>query len=192
MSNKTQLQINNASLDGYISRIQAAKEVAATLPEAGGGAEPVIEPLEITENGTYTAPDGINGYSPVTVNVPTGGGNVGGLTQYAKITATPSSTMSFSIANPLGGIAKKVSIQRTVETATSSRKCQKCLIDLETGIGICEFLDTSGRVRYPIVLTNGTPSNGDFKISDGAIVVYRYNSANAWDASNEYEVEIWQ
>lgn len=31
--------------------------------------EPVIKPLEVTENGTYTAPDGVNGYSPVTVNV---------------------------------------------------------------------------------------------------------------------------
>lgn len=30
----------------------------------------VIEPLEVAENGTYTAPDGVDGYSPVTVNVP--------------------------------------------------------------------------------------------------------------------------
>lgn len=37
---------------------------------AVGDAEPIIEPLEITENGTYTAPDGVDGYSPVTVNVP--------------------------------------------------------------------------------------------------------------------------
>lgn len=29
----------------------------------------VIEPLDVTENGTYTAPEGIDGYSPVTVNV---------------------------------------------------------------------------------------------------------------------------
>lgn len=36
----------------------------------GGAADPVIEPLAITENGTYTAPDGVDGYSPVTVNVP--------------------------------------------------------------------------------------------------------------------------
>jgi hypothetical protein len=43
--------------------------------EAGsGGAEPVIRELSITENGTYTAPDGVDGYSPVVVNVPTGGG----------------------------------------------------------------------------------------------------------------------
>lgn len=32
--------------------------------------EPVIESLTITENGTYTAPEGVDGYSPVTVNVP--------------------------------------------------------------------------------------------------------------------------
>ena len=31
--------------------------------------EPVVEPLEITENGTYEAPAGIAGYSPVTVDI---------------------------------------------------------------------------------------------------------------------------
>lgn len=36
----------------------------------GSASEPVVQPLEITENGTYTAADGVNGYSPVTVNVP--------------------------------------------------------------------------------------------------------------------------
>ena len=36
---------------------------------SGGAATPVIEPLEVTENGTYNAPDGVDGYSPVTVNV---------------------------------------------------------------------------------------------------------------------------
>lgn len=37
---------------------------------AVGDAEPIIHPLEITENGTYTAPDGVDGYSPIDVNVP--------------------------------------------------------------------------------------------------------------------------
>ena len=33
----------------------------------------VVEALEVTANGTYTAPDGVDGYSPVTVNVPQDG-----------------------------------------------------------------------------------------------------------------------
>lgn len=39
----------------------------------GEGLEPVIESLEVTENGVYTAPDGVDGYSPITVNVVSGG-----------------------------------------------------------------------------------------------------------------------
>ena len=35
--------------------------------------KPVIMPLNVTENGEYVAPSTIDGYSPVTVNVPTGG-----------------------------------------------------------------------------------------------------------------------
>lgn len=44
------------------------------ITATGGGGEapanPVIEALSVTENGTYTAPSGVDGYSPVTVNVP--------------------------------------------------------------------------------------------------------------------------
>lgn len=43
---------------------------------AGGGAVPVVEPLEVTENGTYTAPNGVDGYSPVIVNVAGGDGDL--------------------------------------------------------------------------------------------------------------------
>lgn len=63
MTNTERIQANNAELRECI-------ELAESLPEAGGVANPVIEYLEITENGTYTAPDGVDGYSPVNVNVP--------------------------------------------------------------------------------------------------------------------------
>lgn len=49
MSNKTQLQANNTILDNYISRINAAKDVAAGLPEAGAGGG-TIESCTITIN----------------------------------------------------------------------------------------------------------------------------------------------
>lgn len=40
-----------------------------------GGSSAVIEPLSVTQNGTYTPPTGVDGYAPVTVNVSGGGGS---------------------------------------------------------------------------------------------------------------------
>lgn len=66
MDNNARIQKNNAELRNAI-------DLAENLPDAGGGGEsvePVIESIAIVENGTYTAPDGVNGYSPIEVNVP--------------------------------------------------------------------------------------------------------------------------
>jgi hypothetical protein len=48
MSNKTQLQANNSALDGYISRINAAKDTALSLPEAGGASEVTLQSKTVT------------------------------------------------------------------------------------------------------------------------------------------------
>ena len=42
MSNKQQLQTNNEKLDVLITRVNAAKDTAASLPEAGGGSDVTI------------------------------------------------------------------------------------------------------------------------------------------------------
>ena len=55
--------------DLFVDEVQPALMRWANIGSGG-----TIEPLEVTENGTYTAPEGIDGYSPVTVNV-AGGGN---------------------------------------------------------------------------------------------------------------------
>ena len=52
-------------LDGYPTLIDS-------IPSGGSA---VIEPLSVTANGTYTAPTGVDGYSPVSVNVSGGGGS---------------------------------------------------------------------------------------------------------------------
>ena len=52
---------------GKVLAISNGKIVARSVQWDGA---PVIETLSVTANGTYTAPSGVDGYSPVTVNVP--------------------------------------------------------------------------------------------------------------------------
>lgn len=47
------------------------KSFAIGAASGGGGREPVITSKTITENGTYTPSTGVDGFSPVVVNVPT-------------------------------------------------------------------------------------------------------------------------
>ena len=74
--------VNESSLTGIANAIRGKNgstttykpsEMAAAITAISGGGEPVIEALSVTSNGTYTAPDGVDGYSPVTVNVPQDG-----------------------------------------------------------------------------------------------------------------------
>ena len=74
--------VNESSLTGIANAIRGKNgstdtykpsEMAAAITAISGGAEPVIEALSVTSNGTYTAPDGVDGYSPATVNVPQDG-----------------------------------------------------------------------------------------------------------------------
>lgn len=59
--------ILNPANNGKVLAISNGKFEARSV-QWGGGA-PVIEALSVTANGTYTAPSGVDGYSPVTVNV---------------------------------------------------------------------------------------------------------------------------
>lgn len=64
---------------------------------SGGAASPVIEPLEVTTNGTYTASAGVDGYSPVTVNVKDGaGGKTGGNIYLNAVNSVKECTIIFS------------------------------------------------------------------------------------------------
>jgi len=116
----------------------------------------------------------------------------GGSNNYAKVTASTSSTTSFTIENPLGGIAKMVSIKAISPTITSSRKIHACCLDWSVKLGAVKAYYSSGNVIYTMEGTEGTPNNGQFRLTDGIITVYRFNSATTWDTTCEYEVEIWQ
>lgn len=45
-------------------------EFPEKISEISVGSDPVVQALEVTKNGTYTPPEGVDGYAPVTVHVP--------------------------------------------------------------------------------------------------------------------------
>ena len=60
-------------------------EAKAALNRHSG---PVLQPLTVTENGTYEAPEGVDGYNPVTVDVAASGGDDGSFKAVIERTAT--------------------------------------------------------------------------------------------------------
>ena len=58
------VDMTGVSFPGYASKIGEI---------SGGGGSAVIEGLTITSNGTYTAGEGVDGYSPIEVDVPISG-----------------------------------------------------------------------------------------------------------------------
>ena len=117
---------------------------------------------------------------------------VGGLLKYVKLTVTPETSNVLNIDNPLGGIAKKVSVIKKPFNPTSKTKSGKFLADYDLGIGVGLYHDTSSSVLYTSNLTSGTVNNAQFKFTEGRISIYRYNAANTWDENSEYEVEIYE
>lgn len=116
----------------------------------------------------------------------------GGSNNYAKFTATTASTTSFVIENPLGGIAKKVSIKAISPTISSSRKIHLCCVDWDVKVGAVKAVNSSGSAVYSMNGTDSTPNNGQFRMTDGFITVYRYNTANTWDTTCQYEIELYK
>lgn len=117
---------------------------------------------------------------------------VGDLSKYVKIIAKPASSTVFTIENPLGGVAKKVYVKRTTTAATSSRKIHKYIADFDFEMGVLYAIASDGGARYTVKKVESSANNGEFAITDGKIVLYRYNSANTWDNNSEYEVEIYE
>lgn len=126
--------------------------IASIEPEPPTPVEPVIESLSVTENGVYTAPSGVDGYSPITVNVPSSGGGieetwedsfVGGihsfLALYSGVTIVNS---EFSIAR--NGIF------------VPSLFFPQCRLKMETGL----LSISGGSSNERIVTTLGYPTEG--------------------------------
>lgn len=87
-----------------------------------GGGEPTIEPLSVTENGTYNPPSGVDGYAPVTVNVSGGGGSnikYAGDAYFGDYEGGVTSSLSCTITGAVGAYAVLVIMHRDTITLPS-------------------------------------------------------------------------
>ena len=80
--------------------------------------EPVIQPLEVIENGTYAASEGVDGYSPVTVNIPIPDGYI-----------QPSGTLEVT-ENGAYDVTEKAEVVVNVESGSDSNEEADALIDV--------------------------------------------------------------
>lgn len=134
-----------------------------------GGSGVTVEPLSVTQNGTYTAPSG-KAYSPVTVNVPTGGG----ADQIGTATATPASNAATVTFTGLKGTPKWFIFipNSDVPAASGSRRVTSHIFNGTSDIG--QSLISSGSswsVTYSVTrnTTNfsHTYQNGSLTLNSG-------------------------
>lgn len=159
-------------------------DAIAAIPSGGGV---TTQPLSVTENGTYTAPSG-TAYTPVTVNVPTGGSLpsvIGKIDGGSFTLASDTVGTSHWISHSLGVLPKCIIIWtddpdlRTSTSAVAHRYLlcsQLVLMDWVTG--------TASNALIPNHLfrnTNGATSNTGSPITQANVGNYvqttRFNNA---------------
>jgi hypothetical protein len=157
---------------GFVSAVQA-------IPTGGG----VIEPLSVTQNGIYNPPSGVDGYSPVTVNV-SGGGDIPLLSESQWIALTTQQKKSYglvAIQDAITGYIRGKLVNGSDYTA----------ILVQSGTGSASISDTfnvSGTYKLFVLALNGEAStyqlNIDVKIN-GTSITGETISFNSWTPSSE-------
>lgn len=197
--------INGATLDSIAAPIMSMRGLTGGLTpeEMGTNANAVLK--NVTDALNAIAAKGVNITGMTSDNLAaliglisgTEGGDVGGLTKYTAMKATPTSNVIFTFTNPLGGLAKKISVRCPDGSTTESERglVQLYTADASVGLGCMKVLNTStGNVSvYGVRQTAAASSNSQFAISDGKVTLRSYNATTAmWDVECEYEIEIWQ
>lgn len=142
-------------------------------------ADPVVESLTITENGTYSAPDGVDGYSPVTVNVP----------DLSKVIVLEQGELTDFAYNTTFGYAKEVNPSPFTLTVGQT---YHVYWDGETFTVTAQ--DASVLMEGAVFIGDGTPFGLDG--NEEPFIIGYINGAVAFsalgDASASHTVGIWQ
>ena len=109
-----------AELEAQDAIITELEEVVANKA-AGSGEPPNIQPLTVTENGTYTASGDVDGYSPIVVEVPTSGGGI-----------VPSGTKQIT-ENGTYDVTNYASAEVNVPSSGSSGDIETCTLTVNHG-----------------------------------------------------------
>lgn len=192
---------------GDAIRAQTGKEEKLTLDQmpdeiagisgGGGGEDVTAETAEYTEKLSTLETAITELEEELGRKASGGGGDVGGLTQHARVYATPEIGGLFTITNPLGGLARKITITCPdgSPTLTASGMIQKCTMDADVGLGSLYYIHaTNGAISCTGTRQEATANaNARFAISEGLINAKSYASSNGtWDTTCEYVIDIWQ
>jgi hypothetical protein len=109
-----------------------------------GGGTPVVQPLSVTQNGTYNPPSGVDGYAPVTVNVSGGGSTVS--VEYQNYTGSYVATNKITIGNTQYSDYKSISI------------------DLQEYEGLIIIIDNSNNTRSIFGIVDSPTDNAGLKM----------------------------
>ena len=143
--------------------------------QTGGGV--TVEPLSVTENGTYTAPTG-KAYSPVTVNVSGGGTDDLLLLEQGQLTTRTSTATSIS-NYVFYDCSNLTSVSFPTATSISNYAFYGCttlnVLVLRKSDDICTLSNTNAFNNTPFA-SNGT--GGTLYVPQDLIA--RYQSANRW------------
>ena len=159
---------SNIDVSGY-----AAVDVAVP------GSQPVIQPLSVTQNGTYTAPSGVDGYSPVTVNVSGGGG--GGLEyetgEWSPEEDTNVAQVYFQRTHNIPPICVAIADKKT-DTATANSGLANMYFDYYRLLGYGYSRSTSSSTtKTRIVRYNDS-------VGTGSSIAQVYSTSATYDSDN--------
>lgn len=173
------------SIPGHIDRINDAvsdqKDLIAQVKAAlngkatnGGGSAPVIESLQVTQNGTYTAPSGVDGYSPVVVNVPVPDGYIKPsgtlqITKNGEHDVAAYAKVNVAVSSGGGGMVIKsgTTTSRTINTGLSNVEQFFMYKESQTGTGLIRLHYTKSATSRMYASAWSTNNYGTKTITNG-------------------------